>query len=102
MEEEFYKVRLLSGYEIETIIPDATEREIVHRIIYNELCLGKISELSKTEYIRIIENLVRKGAEGIVLGCTEIPLLVRQEDVSVPVFNTMKIHAESAVMKAVK
>jgi aspartate racemase len=102
MEEDFYKQRLLSRYGIEVIIPEENDREIVHKIIYTELCRGQIKESSRRKYIRIIDKLVQEGAEGIILGCTEIPLLVKQEDISVPVFNTMKIHGESAVFNAIK
>lgn len=100
MEQDFYKGRLAEKYDIDILIPDDADREIIHTIIYNELCLGEIRESSRNEYLRIIENLVRDGAEGIILGCTEIPLLVKQEDISVPVLDTATIHAESAVMKA--
>jgi len=102
MEQDFYKGKLLEKYGIDVVIPNDTDREIVHKVIYNELCLGEIKDSSKKEYIRIIENLVRDGAEGIILGCTEIPLLVKQTDVSVPVFDTTTIHAENAVMKAIE
>jgi aspartate racemase len=101
MEQDFYKGRLAEKFDLDVVIPDAADREIVHRIIYNELCRGDIRESSKKEYLRIIENLVRDGAEGIILGCTEIPLLIKQKDVSVPILDTMTIHAESAVMKAI-
>ncbi|MBU8891722.1 MAG: aspartate/glutamate racemase family protein [Bacteroidales bacterium] len=102
MEQEFYKGRLSEKHGLDVVIPNDEDREIVHKIIYNELCLGNIKDSSKNEYIRIIENLVQNGAEGIILGCTEIPLLVKQADVSVPVFDTTTIHAESAVMESIK
>ncbi len=97
MEQDFYKKVLKEKCNIEVVIPDKNEREIIHEIIYNELCKGIINEVSKERYIKIISNLALKGAEGVVLGCTEIPLLIKQEDVSIPVFDTTKIHAVSAV-----
>jgi aspartate racemase len=102
MEEDFYKGRLTSRYGLEVVIPDEKERQMVHDIIYKELCLGVINPSSKDQVCKIIQNLVRDGAEGIILGCTEIPLLIRQEDVKVPLFDTTKIHAESAVEYAFK
>lgn len=97
MEEGFYKDRLSTKYGLEVVIPPAAEREIVHRVIYDELVLGKINPVSKTEYLRIIENLRQQGAEGIILGCTEIGLLVQQGDCAIPLFDTTLIHAEAAV-----
>lgn len=102
MEQDFYKKRLHEKHGLDVIIPDDGDREIIHSIIYNKLCLGKIDELSKKEFIRIIDKLISEGAESIILGCTEIPLLVKQEDVSVPVLDTTRIHAEKAVMEAVR
>ncbi len=102
MEQDFYKTRLSDKYGLDVIIPGNDDIDIVHKIIYDELCLGKIVESSKKEFLRIIENLVKNGAEGIILGCTEIPLLVKQADVSVPVFDTTNIHAERAVLEAIK
>jgi len=92
----FIKI-LEEKYGIDVIIPDKDEREIVHNVIYNELCKGEINEASKEKYIEIISNLVANGAEGVVLGCTEIPLLIKQEDVEIKVFDTTTIHAVSAV-----
>ncbi len=97
MEQDFYKKILKEKYNIDVIIPDKNDREIIHEIIYNELCKGIINEVSKVKYKKIINNLALKGAEGIVLGCTEIPLLIKQEDVNIPVFDTTTIHAISAV-----
>ena len=96
MEQDFYRERLAS-HEIETVIPGLRDRDIVHRVIYEELCLGKIEEASRREFVRIIDALVQGGAGGIVLGCTEIPLLIRQEDVGIPVFDTTKLHVEAAL-----
>jgi amino-acid racemase len=102
MEQEFYKGRLQEKHHIDVVIPNEEDREIVHKIIYNELCLGNIKDSSKNEYVRIINDLVTQGAQGVILGCTEIPLLVKQNDVSVPVFDTTTIHAEFAVLEAIK
>lgn len=97
MEQDFYKKMLKENFDIDVVIPDENEREIVHKVIYNELCKGIIDKVSKMEYIKIINNLALNGAEGIILGCTEIPLLIKQEDVNIPIFDTLKIHAVSAV-----
>lgn len=97
MEGEFYKKVLKDKFNIDVVIPDEIDREIIHEIIFEELCKGIISDISKEKYKNIINNLVLKGVEGVILGCTEIPLLIKQEDVSVPIFDTTKIHAVSAV-----
>lgn len=97
MEENFYKGRLMDNYELDVIIPDSEDMEIVHHIIYDELCAGIIRSESKQKYADIIQRLVRNGAEGIILGCTEIGLLVKQEDSPVPLFDTTEIHAKAAV-----
>ena len=101
MTQDFYKERILAR-GIEVMIPEETDVEIVNRIIYEELCLGEIREASKTEYIRIINQLKDEGAEGIILGCTEIGLLIKQEDSSLPVFDTTQIHAKVAAINAIK
>lgn len=97
MEGDFYKKVLKEKFDIDVVIPDEIDREMVHEVIYEELCKGIINEASKEKYKKVIENLALKGAEGIVLGCTEIPLLIKQEDVNIPVFDTTTIHAVSAV-----
>lgn len=97
MEGEFYKKVLKDKFDIDVVIPEEADREIVHKIIYDELCKGIISEASKEKYKKIINSLALKGAEGVVLGCTEIPLLIKQEDADIPVFDTTTIHAVSAV-----
>ncbi|MEA3479888.1 MAG: aspartate/glutamate racemase family protein [Bacteroidota bacterium] len=98
MEENFYQDRLEKKYGLKVIIPNKTEREYINAVIFDELCAGKINENSKERFIQIIDRLVKEdGAEGVILGCTEIPLLINQEDVDVPVFDTMLIHAEAAV-----
>ena len=101
MEQDFYKGRLTEKHGIEVIIPDLAGVEIVHRIIYNELVHGVIKEESRLEYLAVIERLITRGAQGIILGCTEIPLLVKQEDCPVPVFDTTTIHAVAAVVHAI-
>ena len=102
MEEEFYKGRLSQNYGLNVIVPDAQERETVHRVIYDELVVGRVEPSSKAQYVRIIEGLIGQGAEGIILGCTEIGLLLHQEDSRVPLFDTTRIHAEGAVEYALK
>ena len=100
MEEDFYKGRLIQKHGLEVIIPAKEEREILHRVIYEELCLGKIKESSKAKFLDIIGGLVDSGAEGIILGCTEIGLLVQAKDCQVPLYDTTKIHAVAAVENA--
>ncbi len=102
MEEDFYIGRLTEKHSLDVIIPNEEERQIVHHVIFNELCLGNIKQTSKEQFKKIIQNLVSRGAEGIILGCTEIPLLIKQEDVEVPLFDTTMIHAKSAVEYALK
>ena len=102
MEEKFYKGRLVEKHELDVIIPNNDERAIVHRVIYDELCNGEIKESSKLKFIEIMNHLVEDRAEGIILGCTEIGLLVKQKDSRVPLFDTTKIHAEAAVDFALK
>jgi len=101
MEQDFYKGRITDNYNIEVLIPDSEERKVVHDIIYSELCLGKIVDSSRNEYLKIIESLYAKGAEAIILGCTEIALLVQQHHTPVPLYDTTEIHAEEAVKLAV-
>ena len=97
MEKDFYKSRLINNYNLDVIVPEKADRIIVNDIVYKELVFGKINADSKKEYVRIISDLISKGAQGIILGCTEIPLLIKQEDISVPVYDTTYIHAEKAV-----
>ncbi len=96
MEQTFYKDRLRE-YGLDVMIPAEKDREIVHRIIYEELCLGEIKEESKKQYLRIIDNMIQQGAEGIILGCTEITLLIHEQDTTVPLFDTTYLHAMRAV-----
>ena len=97
MEHEFYKGRLKEKHGIEVVIPSEEDRQVVHDVIYNELCKGEINDISRQNFIENINRLTENGAEGIILGCTEIPLLVKEDDVEVPIFNTTRIHAEAAV-----
>lgn len=97
MEQDFYKGRLADKHGLKVITPEGEDLEHIHRIIYKELCLGMIQEESKNEYLRIIKKLIDQGAEGIILGCTEIPLLVKQKDVTVPILDTTQLHAQAAI-----
>jgi aspartate racemase len=97
MEEDFYKGRLADRYGLNVLIPEAAERGLIHRVIYDELCLGIINAPSRDGYRQIITGLIERGAQGIILGCTEIDLLVKPEDSQVPLFDTTRIHAEAAV-----
>lgn len=102
MEENFYKGRLTQKYGLDVLVPEAASREIVHRVIYEELVLGQIEAASKQQYLTIIEQLIAQGAEGVILGCTEIGLLVQPSDARVPLFDTTRIHAEAAVEYALR
>jgi aspartate racemase len=102
MEQDFYKGRLIEKFGLDVIVPNEVARKIVHDIIYQELCLGIIKENSKQAYLDIINRLVQDGVEAVILGCTEITLLISQLDCMVPVFDTTKIHAEYAVDFALK
>lgn len=97
MEENFYKGRLTDKFGLEVLVPDAEERQIIHNIIYQELCLGIIQPASREKYKKIIQNLAGRGAEGVVLGCTEISLLIKPQDAHLPLFDTTIIHAAAAV-----
>ena len=96
MEESFYRDRLHDRHGLEVIVPSAPDRETVHRVIYQELCLGRIEPHSREAFQRIMTDLAERGAEAIILGCTEISLLVGTEDASVPLFDTIAIHASAA------
>ncbi|MFF0628542.1 aspartate/glutamate racemase family protein [Streptomyces sp. NPDC004296] len=99
MEQDFYRGRLVD-HGLDVVVPDAAGRKTVHRVIYEELCVGVVKEESRAAYIAVIDELIAAGAEGIVLGCTEIELLVRPQDSPVPVFPTTRLHAEAAVARA--
>lgn len=97
MEQDFYKGRLIDKYGLEVVIPSQIERQVVDNIIFNELCLGEINDSSREQIKTIMGNLVDDGAQGIILGCTELPSLIKQKDCSVPLFDTTAIHAKAAV-----
>ncbi|MBZ4319069.1 aspartate/glutamate racemase family protein [Streptomyces huiliensis] len=99
MEQDFYRDRLAAG-GLEVLVPDADGRATVHRVIYEELCAGIVREESREAYRAVIRDLVARGAEGVILGCTEIEILVGAEDSAVPVFPTARLHAEAAVALA--
>lgn len=96
MEQAFFKERLRERHGLAAIVPPGADREIVHRVVFDELCLGRIREESRAEYRRIMAGLVERGAEAIILGCTEIALLVSPEDATVPLFDTTALHARAA------
>ncbi|HEY52227.1 MAG TPA: aspartate/glutamate racemase family protein [Caldilineae bacterium] len=100
MEQDFYRGRLVERHGLDVLVPNEADRRIVHRIIYEELVLGQVQDASRNEYLRIIDALVARGAEAIILGCTEITLLVQQEHTAIPLFDTTAIHAEAAVALA--
>jgi len=97
MEEDFYRQRLLDKYGIEVVIPESKERDLVHQVIFEELCRGKVTAESRRSYLTIMENLRAQGAQGVILGCTEIPLLVGPDDTDLPLFNTTALHAGLAL-----
>ncbi len=101
MEMDFYRERL-TRHGIETLVPPPREREYINRVIYEELVKGIIREESRRNFLKIIDSLVVRGAEGVILGCTEIPLLIKQEHVKIPLFNTTEIHARAAVKFALQ
>jgi aspartate racemase len=100
MEQDFYRGRLEAEQGLEVLVPPAPGRKAVHDIIYNELCRGVILPDSRRRYLAVIEDLVQAGAQGVILGCTEVGLLVGQGDVAVPVFDSTRLHAEAAVEMA--
>ena len=100
MEQDFYKDRLSGKHGLEVLTPNAADREIVHNVIYNELCLGVVKQESREQFGRIIDRLAAEGAQGVILGCTEIESLVRPQDSVLQVFATTRIHAEAAVEMA--
>ncbi|WP_395547585.1 MULTISPECIES: aspartate/glutamate racemase family protein [unclassified Lacrimispora] len=101
MTQDFYKDKLMNA-GITVLIPDEEEIELVNDVIYNELCLGIIFEASKDKYLSIIQGLAKQGAQGVILGCTEIGLLIQQKDVELPVFDTAQIHAVRAAMLSIE
>ena len=97
MEQDFYRDRLRERHGLHVLIPGQDDRDIVHRVIYEELCLGMLLPESRAHYVRVIAELTAQGAEGIILGCTEIALLIAQEHSTVPLFDTTNLHARAAV-----
>lgn len=97
MEQDFYKRRLAEKFCLDVMVPGADDRQIVHSIIYDELCLGRIEDESRRAYLQIIDKLAGQGAEAVILGCTEIGLLVSQADTSVKIYDTTALHAQAAV-----
>ena len=97
MEQEFYKGKLARDFGIDVLIPDEAERRAIHGILYDELCLGAVKDASREVFRKIIGGLESRGAQGIVLGCTEIPLIVKQKDYALPLFDTTDLHARAAV-----
>jgi len=102
MEQEFYKGRLVDNHGLTVLVPPKADREIIHRVIYDELCLGQVKDASRREYLRIMEDLQTRGAQGIIEGCTEIVMLVQQHHTPIPLFDTTSIHAEEAVIEALR
>lgn len=102
MEQDFYKGRLTDQFGLEVLIPLEEQRKVVHDVIYHELCLGRIEQASRERYIEIIKSLEARGAEAVILGCTEIELLIRQSDSPLPIYPTTSIHAQAAVEKALE
>ncbi|WP_233830932.1 aspartate/glutamate racemase family protein [Paraburkholderia sp. ZP32-5] len=102
MEQTFYTGRLRERHGLDTLVPDEAERADVHRIIYDELCHGNVDSASRKIYQRVIDNLAARGAQAVILGCTEITLLIKPEDSSLPVFDTTALHAQAAVEWAIE
>lgn len=102
MEQDFYKGRLSERNDLDVLVPKAEDRALIHRVIFQELCVGITTNASKAEYLRIIEALKEQGAEAVILGCTEIGMLVTQADTDTPLFDTTEIHAGAAVTFALK
>lgn len=100
MEQNFYKSRISEKFDIEVIVPNEDSRNTVHSIIYKELCLGRIKDESREKYLAIVDELYAQGAEAVILGCTEIALLIQQQHTNVPLYDTTKIHAQQAVKLA--
>ena len=101
MEQDFYKGRLQDKFGLNVVIPEKADREIVHKVIYQELCLGNVQTDSRNEYLRIIKDLSEQGAQAVVLGCTEIGILVKQSDTEIKLLDTTAIHAQKAVEMAI-
>ncbi|AOT10459.1 aspartate/glutamate racemase family protein [Pseudoalteromonas luteoviolacea] len=102
MSESFYKDRLKSKFDIDVIVPNEADQKVIHDVIYNELCVGEIKSESKQVYLEVIAKLQAQGAEAVILGCTEIALLVNENDTDIPVYDTAVLHADSAVSNSLK
>jgi len=102
MQEEFYKTKLKDEYNIETVVPDDLDMKLIHNVIIDELAINLKKSSSKKRYIEIINNLILQGVEGIILGCTEIPLLIKPQDVNIEIFDSTMIHAQKSVEYALK
>ena len=102
MEEDFYKSRLVEKYDLEVVVPEQEDREIIHQVIYEELCLGIINDSSRKAYLEIIEKLQQQKLDAIILGCTEIALLINQQDTDIQLYDTVKLHAQQAVAAAIQ
>ncbi len=102
MEEDFYRQRLVENHGLQVLIPPASDRDLIHRVIFDELCLGDIRGESRDEYVRVMDRLAGEGAQGIILGCTEIGLLVGKNDSRLPLFDTTRLHALAAVELAMQ
>lgn len=100
MEQDFYKQRLSEHYGIDVIVPDDTQREHVHRVIFEELCLGRIEPASREAFLAVIDALHARGAQAVILGCTEIAMLIKATDTQVPLYDTTALHAQAAVKRA--
>lgn len=100
MEQDFYRGQLRDLHQIEVLVPHESQRQTIHQVIYDELCLGKVCQPSKDAYLKIIDQLAERGAQAVILGCTEIPLLIKQSDTAVPLLDTTRIHARAAVTMA--
>ena len=97
MEQDFLKARLAGQHGLQVLVPSADERQAIHKIIYEELCVGIVSDASRNTYLRVIESLAARGAQAVILGCTEIMLLIKQEDTMLPLLDTTGLHAQAAV-----
>lgn len=102
MEQDFYKGRLIDNFGLKVITPNDADRKIIHDVIYDELCLGDVRDSSRQEYLRIMDDLTMRGAQGVILGCTEITLLIKPEHTSIRLYDTTLLHALSAVDWALK
>ena len=102
MEHDFYKGRLENRHNIDVVVPDTKQRQLVHDVIFQELCVGKVVEQSAQKYLGIIKHLEQQGAQGVILGCTEIGMLINADQVDIPLFDTTHIHAAKAVAAALQ